>query len=234
MIIPVAALVAVLIPLVLGGSALRMAQVSLRHAGWLAVALGVQILIIELLTGPRAVLEIAHIGTYVVAAWFLVANLRVPGLWLVGLGALSNGVTIALNGGTLPARAGALRAAGLDVAQPGFVNSGVVEDARLPWLGDVFAVPQPLPLANVFSVGDVLIILGLVVAAWRICGTRWTRPWSPPRHRAARAGRTGRTGVRSGVEPAGPLVLVAGPTMIRSTQGMPIADGAAGRPVPPC
>lgn len=187
MIIPVAALVALLVPLALGGSALRMAQVRLRHAGWLAAALGVQILIIELLTGPKAVLEAAHIATYLVAAWFLVSNLRIPGLWLVGVGALSNGLTITLNGGTLPARAGALEAAGLDVSQPGFVNSGVIEGARLPWLGDVFALPSPLPLANVFSVGDVLIILGIAVAAWRICGTRWTRPWRPPRHRAERA-----------------------------------------------
>jgi hypothetical protein len=183
MIIPVAALFVLAVPVILGGSVTRMARVRLRGATWLFAALAVQVLIVELLTGPVAVLQAAHIGTYVVAAWFVAVNLRVPGVGLVGLGALSNGLVILINGGTLPARAGALRAAGLAVAEPGFVNSGVLANPRLAWLGDVFALPQPLPLANVFSVGDVLVIAGVAVASWRICGTRWTRPWVPPRHR---------------------------------------------------
>jgi hypothetical protein len=183
MIIPVAAVLAVLAPMLLGGSPARMAGLRLRYAGWVAAALAVQVLILELLSGPESVLQAAHVATYVVAVGFLLANARVPGLWLVGLGTLSNGVTITINGGTLPARAGALEAAGIDVTQPGFVNSGVVSNAHLPWLGDVFAIPAPLPLANVFSVGDVLIIAGIAVVSWRVCGTRWTRPWSLPRHR---------------------------------------------------
>jgi len=40
----------------------------------------------------------------------------------------------------------------------------------LPWLGDIFAWPAPMPLANTFSVGDILIVLGVFVAAWS--GTR--------------------------------------------------------------
>jgi hypothetical protein len=188
-IIPVAALLALLIPVLLGGSPVRMAGLRLRHSGWIAAALGVQILIIELLTGPKAVLEIAHVATYVVAVAFLVLNRRIPGLLLVGLGTVSNGLTITLNDGTLPARAAALHAAGLDVAQDRFVNSGVIAHPHLAWLGDVFAVPASMPLANVFSVGDVLIVLGVGVASWSVCGTRWTRPWTPsPRHRASGGG----------------------------------------------
>ena len=59
----------------------------------------------------------------------------------------------------------------------------------------MFAIPAGWPLANVFSVGDVLIVLGVAVASWRICGTAWTPPWDavanghgplrPPRHAAA-------------------------------------------------
>jgi hypothetical protein len=182
-IITVAAVAALLLPILLGGSPVRMATVRLRFSGWVVGALLVQVLVLELLDGPRLLLEAAHVATYVVAAAFLLVNARVPGLWLVGLGTVSNGVTIALNDGTLPARLGALEAAGMDVTRTDFVNSGVVENAKLPWLGDVFAIPAPLPLANVFSIGDVLIITGIAVAAWRICGTRWTRPWGPPRHR---------------------------------------------------
>ncbi|MBK5250797.1 MAG: DUF5317 family protein, partial [Actinomycetales bacterium] len=60
-------------------------------------------------------------------------------------------------------------AAGISV-DSGFTNSAVVDHPVLPWLGDVFAWPDPLPLANVFSVGDVLIAVGVLLAAWT--GTR--------------------------------------------------------------
>jgi hypothetical protein len=179
-IIPLAALTVLLFPLLLGGRAARLAAVKLRHIEWIVAALAIQILIVELITGPESLLKAAHIGTYVVALWFMIANRRIPGLWLIGLGAVLNGVTIAVNGGVLPARAGALRSAGLDVAPERFVNSGAVAHPHLAILGDIFAIPASLPLSNVFSIGDILIVLGTAVAAWRILGTRWTRPWTPP------------------------------------------------------
>ncbi len=106
-----------------------------------------------------------HILTYVAAVVFLWANRALRGAVVVAAGALSNGVTIALNGGVLPASAAAQAAAGIEVSE-GAVNTGVVADPVLPWLGDVFAWPEPLPLANTFSVGDVLIVVGVAVAAW--------------------------------------------------------------------
>ncbi|WNM24341.1 DUF5317 domain-containing protein [Demequina capsici] len=106
-----------------------------------------------------------HILTYVVAVVFLWVNRTVKGTLIVAAGAVSNGVTIALNGGTLPATAWAQHAAGID-SDAEFVNSGVVADPVLPWLGDVFAWPEPLPLANTFSVGDLLIVVGVAVVAW--------------------------------------------------------------------
>lgn len=127
---------------------------------------------------PHGVAATLHVATYVAALAFLWLNRRVPGALVVGAGALSNGVTIALNGGTLPASPQAVEAAGL-AGREGFTNSGVVPDAVLPWLGDVFAWPAPLPLANTFSVGDVLIAVGVAVAAWtgtRRLGTAQVQP----------------------------------------------------------
>jgi Family of unknown function (DUF5317) len=192
MIIPVAALVVLVLPLLLGGDATRLASMPLRHVGWIAGGLAIQILIIELLTGPGWLLGIVHIGTYLLAGWFVVVNRRVPGLVVIGLGTALNGLTIALNDGTLPARAGALRAAGIDLSPDRFVNSGAVAHPHLAFLGDVFAIPAALPLSNVFSIGDVLIIAGTAVAAGRILGTRWSRPWSPVVTAAGGAGVAGR------------------------------------------
>ncbi|MCR6712251.1 MAG: DUF5317 domain-containing protein [Demequina sp.] len=106
-----------------------------------------------------------HVASYAAAIGFLWLNRHFPGVYFVGAGALSNGVAIALNGGTLPASADAVARAGLDETG-GFNNTAVLEDPKLPWLGDVFAWPAPLPLANTFSVGDVLIVIGAFVAAW--------------------------------------------------------------------
>lgn len=133
------------------------------RATWLLwLALAVQVLQFTVLDLGRAS-DAVHVGTYVLAAAFLVANYQVPGAWLVGLGGLCNGLTITLNHGTLPARAAALRAAGLRVDRDDFVNSGVMAHAKLWWLGDVFYVPKGVPLANVFSVGDVLLVVGAFV-----------------------------------------------------------------------
>jgi hypothetical protein len=141
---------------------------------WATLAL--QVVVVEV-PMPGIVAGVLHVATYVLALGFLVVNRDVAGLPLVAGGAASNGVTIALNGGVLPASPAAVTAAGLD-PDPGFANSAVVTDPVLPWLGDVFAWPAPLPLANTFSVGDVLIVLGVVVAAWS--GTRRLRGASVP------------------------------------------------------
>ena len=143
------------------------------------VALALQVVAVEV-PMPEALAASLHIATYVAALGFLWVNRRASGAWIVAAGAFTNGLAIALNGGVLPASASAVASAGLDL-NPAFSNSAVLEHPVLPWLGDVFAVPAPLPLANTFSVGDVLIVIGVFVAAW--VGSRRlgaAEPASPP------------------------------------------------------
>jgi hypothetical protein len=179
MIISVAALTAALIPLLLGGRLSRLGDMPFRHVPWIVTALAVQIVIIELLPGPHLLLQAAHIATYAIAGWFIAANRRIPGLWLIGIGAGFNGLAITLNDGTLPARPEALQTAGIRFSPGQFMNSGFLPHPRLAFLGDIFAIPAGLPLANVFSIGDTLIVLGTGWTAWAVLGTRWTRPWKP-------------------------------------------------------
>jgi MFS family permease len=56
------------------------------------------------------------------------------------------------------------------------VNSGAVADPKLWFLGDVFALPAGFPMANVFSVGDVLIVVGAFILVHCVCGSRLARP----------------------------------------------------------
>jgi hypothetical protein len=182
MLVLVATILALSSPLLFGGHMSRLAYVQLR--GWwiLFGALVAQIVIIEVVPGANlGVLESIHMATYFVAGAFVAMNWRVPGLLIVALGGACNGITIALNGGTLPASASALRLAGIELSPGEFLNSGVLSNPTFAWLGDVFAWPAPLPFANVFSVGDLLIVAGVLYGAHKITGSRLVkRPWTPP------------------------------------------------------
>lgn len=150
---------------VLGGHLDRLGALRFEWA-WLAVAgLLIQVLLFSpFVVGridPRwgAAIYLASTGAVLVA---VVRNLRVPGMGLVALGALLNLAAVTANGGIMPTTADALAIAGLGDVE-GFSNSAVLADPALAPLTDVYALPAWVPLANVFSIGDVLIGLGVVV-----------------------------------------------------------------------
>lgn len=93
-------------------------------------------------------------------------NIRLPGMPLVALGSVSNLAAIMANGGSMPATAAALVAAGLETVD--HANSVVLPNPALGPLTDIFAIPAGVPFANVFSVGDVLIFVGI---AWLIAAS---------------------------------------------------------------
>ena len=62
-----------------------------------------------------------------------------------------------------------------------FSNSQLIGPATLlPWLGDVFALPRGVPLANVFSIGDVLIGAGGLLFVVRTMRPRSAPADQPP------------------------------------------------------
>ena len=126
-------------------------------------AMAIQVVIVNVAPRalPRGVADAVHLSTYGLAFAFLVANRRVRGLWLVAAGGLANLAAIASNGGVMPASRPALVAAGRAVKTTAFTNSTAVAHAKLAVLGDVFAWPRPLPLANVFSLGDIVLLAGV-------------------------------------------------------------------------
>jgi hypothetical protein len=158
-----------------GGRLAALAEVRARFAWVLLVALGLQAVSLNAPGIPEGLRPLLQLLSYPVAAVFVVANRRLPGVPLIGLGALLNAIAMSVNGGVMPASPSALTAAGLPLEAGRYVNSGVVPDARLAFLGDIFAIPEPLPLHNVFSVGDILIAIGVVVTMHGICGSRLRR-----------------------------------------------------------
>lgn len=159
-----------------GGRLGRLAELRLEHAWVLLVALAAQVLVVTVApTMNHAAAAAIHVATYAMAGYVIYRNRSVPGLVVLAVGAAMNGVTIAANGGTLPASPAALRAAGWVEQAGGFENSGTLAHAHLAFLGDNYVTPAYLPLRNVFSIGDVVILLGAAILLHAVCGSRVSR-----------------------------------------------------------
>jgi hypothetical protein len=170
-IIVVACVVAVLTVPLTGRSLTPLAKLSLRRVWLVWLGLGLQ-MPITMITIPNWLGQPLHVITFLLAAAFIFSNWHLPGIPLMALGAGLNLAAIVANQGTMPASAGAWRAAGFPTLVGNFENSNVVKNAKLSWLGDVFAIPKAWPLSNVFSVGDVIVVIAIGYLAQASCRRR--------------------------------------------------------------
>ena len=166
--------------LLVGGRLDGLSSLRFRWAGLAIAGLFVQLVLFALPTGEAlaAVGPAVYVGSTAAVLVALLVNVRLPGLAIVAAGAASNLVAIIANGGAMPVRAATLAAAGLDPHE-GFSNSVVTTDPALEPLTDVFAIPAGVPLANVFSIGDLLIAVGIAVAI-AVAMRRSARPVAGP------------------------------------------------------
>ncbi len=147
--------------LLLGGKLDRLADLRLRWAPLAIAGLFVQVALfadpVSALVGDAAPAIYVASTAAVLAA--VLRDVRVPGMAVVALGAAGNLAAIAANGGYMPADPAAL--ASVVELSPGYSNSVVLADPALRPLTDLYALPSAFPFANVFSVGDVLIGIGI-------------------------------------------------------------------------
>ncbi len=161
----------------LGGDLVRLGEIRLQRWWAIAAALVLQIAVISVFPdqlGPTAS-GVLHVFSYLLALVFVWANRHLGGMVVIVAGGLMNLAAIAANGGVMPAQRSALERAGIIADSPTFENSAPVDDARLWFLGDVFAIPSGVPFANVFSIGDVVLVLGGAILVHHVCDTRLAR-----------------------------------------------------------
>jgi hypothetical protein len=163
-----ALVVGFVVGLLLGGRPAGLARLQFR---WPWLIIGGLLVQVVLFTDQVAAV-VGNLGAPIyVASTALVflgvlRNAAVPGMKIVALGAVSNLVAIVANGGYMPASRDALVALGKADATI-YSNSAVVAHPALEPLTDIFALPAWLPFSNIFSVGDVLIALGVAVVIVR-------------------------------------------------------------------
>jgi hypothetical protein len=154
----------VLLGFLAGGRPAGLATLQLR---WQAAIMGGLLFQVALFAEPVAervgdLGPFLYVGSTLVVVAAMVRNWRVPGIPVVVAGSACNLAAVLSNGGFMPASPAALVASG-KAAPIIYSNSSVVPDPALWPLTDIFALPSWLPLANVFSVGDVLIGAGIAL-----------------------------------------------------------------------
>ncbi|HEX8939826.1 MAG TPA: DUF5317 family protein [Candidatus Limnocylindrales bacterium] len=159
-------LIGLALGLAVGGRVSRLGDLRLAWVPLAVLGLACQIL---LFAPPltRVVGDIgpaAYVASTLLVLLVVVRNVpAVPALGLVVIGAACNLAAIVANRGFMPTTAAARAVAGR-TATVGYSNSLDVANPALAPLVDRFATPAWLPFANVFSIGDVLIGLGVAAA----------------------------------------------------------------------
>ncbi len=122
---------------------------------------------------PASLILMASLGLFFIFAWL---NLNQPGILLLLIGLVSNLTVIAANGGWMPiSPLTASRLAGTDILQILDIGSRIgpkdilllPQNIRLEFLSDRFLLPAWLPYQAAFSLGDLLIGIGIF---WLLTG----------------------------------------------------------------
>jgi hypothetical protein len=160
-----AVLAGLVIGAVSGGSVTRLGDLHFSWAPLIAIGMVVQLLLFSTTVGDVLgdAAPIVYVASNLAVLVAVGRNRSIPGLPLVLIGGAANLIAICVNGGYMPVSADALVALGR-LPGDGYVNSRYLDGAALAPLTDLFAMPAWLPLANIFSIGDVLIGVGAAVA----------------------------------------------------------------------
>jgi|tagenome__1003787_1003787.scaffolds.fasta_scaffold20982835_3 hypothetical protein len=194
-----------LVPLA-GGRLSALVELQFRRPWLLWAALALQV-VMFMPGGPAW--PAAHLSSYALAGAFVWHNRRIPYLWLLCLGGALNLAAITANGGTMPASPTAEAEAGLIGTDP--ANSAVLAHPHLAFLGDVFAIPASWPLHNVFSVGDVVLVVGAGLLIHRVTGSRLLPRAAAARGRGDRISSADDGRVLEAFRQAGAAALVTKP-----------------------
>ena len=171
----VAALLGGAFGLLRGGHLSSLTDLSLRWSALPLLAVGLQAFVLygpgKAEAGPFTVPALVILASFGLLLITVLVNLRLPGMAWLGLGAALNLLVMVANGGWMPVTSDLLAAAGFvdtpSAILPGqrvFASKDVVavsQEIHLRWLSDLFIIPKLGVLSAVFSVGDVVMMLGL-------------------------------------------------------------------------
>ncbi len=157
-----------------GGALSKLAQMPLRY-GWLIIlAFALQVIIFlpwfESLPFSADAVPGLYMATMLVLVVAIGLNLAIPAMRVVMLGLLLNSIVIVANGGFQPVPVEVVTRLGKADKIGGMRATGhysnwtlATPDTRLTFLGDVLVIPTLVMRENAFSVGDLILSLGILL-----------------------------------------------------------------------
>ncbi len=176
MILLAAVLASIAIAWLRGGRFTELLRMPLRWGGLAVAAFAVQALFIYQTPSWKVVgewewQELLFVSSHLLLLLTVWANRHLVGVPWIGLGLLLNLAVMVANGGWMPITANALVRVGFANLVPSLASGTRVysskniilslEETRLWFLSDVFALPRPFPIPSVFSIGDVIVAFGV-------------------------------------------------------------------------
>ena len=181
-----AIVIGLVLGLLAGGRPAGLASIQVRWSWVILSGLLTQVILFSEPVSERigALGPPIYVASTVAVVVAILVNRVIPGMVVVAAGAGSNLAAIVANGGFMPADPAAMAALG-KFDPTIYSNSAIVEHPALAPLTDIFALPAWLPFANVFSIGDVII--GVGVAATIVLAMRARHQPATPAAPAARS-----------------------------------------------
>jgi hypothetical protein len=165
------------IALITGGRIDNLKNIRFRYS-WLVLAA----VAIKLVTNssfrhtlgiPDPLAPKLYMASLALVALFVVLNLQLRGLALIGLGLISNLLVIYANSGYMPLKreyfeiiASPEELELINQGLPAYNYIATGPDTMFYYLSDIFLMPHWIFITRVFSIGDVLITIGGCLFVW--------------------------------------------------------------------
>jgi len=153
-----------------GGSWRHLADLRIRWGSVAVLALVIQVVAMRNGLDGGPILGAVILGSQALLIVVIWVNRHLDGFPILGAGFMLNLLAMAANGGFMPvspeslARLAEYPAVAAGAVLPGSKSILLPPEATRFWiLSDIFVLPRPFPIPTAFSLGDVLIAIGIVL-----------------------------------------------------------------------